>query len=68
MGLYVMSHVGGMQGKEPEIIESLAKYVTDEYQNKCQETVDTSTWPRRYSVYIWVLDSFPGSYPPNLPS
>ncbi|KAL3152457.1 hypothetical protein ABBQ32_14160 [Trebouxia sp. C0010 RCD-2024] len=34
-------------GKEHEIVESLAKYVTDEYQNKCQETVDTSDWPRR---------------------
>lgn len=48
LGLLVMLHVGGMQGKEPEIVESLAKYVTDEYQNKCQETVDTSEWPRRY--------------------
>ena len=42
-------HEGVMQGKEHEIIESLAKYVTDEYQNKCQEKVDTSDWPRRYS-------------------
>lgn len=55
MGLHVMTHVAGMQGKEPEIIESLAKYVTDEYQNKCQETVDTSEWPRRYNVCISVL-------------
>ena len=54
-GLQVMIYMGGMQGKEPEIIESLAKYVTDEYQNKCQETVDTSEWPRRYSVCMSVL-------------
>lgn len=43
-------HAGAVQGKEHEIVESLAKYVTDEYQNKCQETVDTSDWPRRYHL------------------
>ena len=49
---YVMMHASVMQGKEQEIIESLAKYVTDEYKNKCEEIMDTSEWPRRYSVCI----------------
>ncbi len=38
-----------LQGKEQEIVESLAKYVTDEYDNKLKEKVDTSDWTRRYS-------------------
>lgn len=37
-----------LQGKEHEIVESLAKYVTDEYDNKLKEKVDTSDWTRRY--------------------
>lgn len=47
-----MMHAGVMQGKEHEIVESLAKYVMDEYQNKSQEKVDTSDWPRRYNVWL----------------
>jgi hypothetical protein len=37
-----------IQGKEHEIVESLAKYVADEYDNKLKEKVDTSEWTRRY--------------------
>ena len=54
LGAYAVMGMSVMQGKEHEIIESLAKYVTDEYQNKCQETVDTSKWPRRYNVCLLV--------------
>ena len=42
--------LGLSQAEEHEIVESLARYVTDEYQNKCQENVDTSDWPRRFAL------------------
>ena len=35
------------QGKEPEIVESLANYVADEYEDKLKEKVDTKGWTRR---------------------
>ena len=37
-----------LQGKEYQIVESLAKYAADEYDNKLQQKVDTSDWARRY--------------------
>ena len=30
------------------MVESLARWVADEYESKRQERVDTSDWPRRY--------------------
>lgn len=36
-----------LQGKEPEIVESLANYVADEYEDKLKEKVDTKGWTRR---------------------
>ncbi|KAL0044188.1 hypothetical protein WJX82_003485 [Trebouxia sp. C0006] len=42
-----ISYFDSLGGKEHEIVESLAKYVTDEYDNKLKEKVDTSDWSRR---------------------
>lgn len=35
-----------LQGKDRSIIESVAKYVVDEYKNKRKEDIDTSEWER----------------------
>ena len=40
------------QGKEPGIVDSLARYVTDEYDNKLKEKVDTSEWARRLALLV----------------
>ena len=37
-----------LQGRETKVMESLARWVADEYQSKRQEQVDTSDWPRHY--------------------
>ena len=37
-----------LQGRDKDVVESLARWVADEYQDKRKETVDTSTWRRRY--------------------
>ncbi|KAL0022526.1 hypothetical protein WJX79_007643 [Trebouxia sp. C0005] len=42
-----ISYFDSLGGKEHEIVESLAKYVTDEYNNKLKEKVDTSDWTLR---------------------
>lgn len=34
------------QGKDKAVIESLARWVVDEYKDKRKEDVDTSEWPR----------------------
>ena len=36
------------QGRDKAVVESLAHWVADEYLDKRKETVDTSTWRRRY--------------------
>lgn len=36
------------QGRDTGVVESLAKWAADEYKDKRGETVDTSSWPRRY--------------------
>jgi sentrin-specific protease 1 len=41
-----------IQGREPETVEALARWVADEYRNKRGEEVDTSSWPRRYEADI----------------
>lgn len=40
------------QGREPETVEALARWVADEYRNKRGEEVDTAAWPRRYEADI----------------
>lgn len=42
-----ISYFDSLGGKEHEIVESLAKYVADEYDNKLKEKIDTSEWTRR---------------------
>ena len=37
-----------VQGRDTAVVESLARWVADEYQSKRQERVDTSDWPRHY--------------------
>jgi len=36
------------QGRDKTVVESLARWVEDEYQSKRQERVDTADWPRHY--------------------
>jgi len=37
-----------LQGRDKAVVESLARWVEDEYQSKRQERVDTADWPRHY--------------------
>ena len=36
------------QGRDKDVVESLARWVADEYLDKRKEEVDTSSWQRRY--------------------
>ncbi|DBB10776.1 TPA: hypothetical protein ACH3X3_007259 [Trebouxia sp. C0006] len=56
-----ISYFDSLGGKEHEIVESLAKYVTDEYDNKLKEKVDTSDWSRRIDFWSIPLDRYPNS-------
>jgi Ulp1 family protease len=35
-----------MQGKDDELLEHLARYISDEAKDKCGNVLDTSGWPR----------------------
>ena len=44
-----------LQGREVAIMESLQRYVADEYKDKLQQEVDTSSWPIRWDPAAWSL-------------